>query len=220
MQESLQQSVNLLEKENKKLREAITSHLGPEAINEVPDTNLDSMPLPEPGRNSAIVQSLQTAQQNFCITDPSLADNPIVYASHGFLTLTGYTLDQVLGRNCRFLQGPHTDSNAIDILRRGIHAGEDVTTVILNYRADGQPFWNQLYISALKDGLGNVVNFLGVSCKVSDLYAEVYLKNEAEILGSSKMQKGDGAGGGAAVWPVSWGRRGTLRTRVRIRRSR
>jgi PAS domain S-box-containing protein len=184
MQESLQQSVMLLEKENQKLRQAITTHIGPAAADEVPDmTAAESVQIQGPGANSAVIKSLQIAQQNFTITDPSLADNPIVYASHGFLTLTGYSLDQVLGRNCRFLQGPHTDSNAIDILRKGIAAGEDVTTVILNYRADGTPFWNQIFISALRDGVGNVVNYLGVQCKVSDLYAEVYLKNEADIIG-------------------------------------
>lgn len=174
----------LLEVENQKLRQAITTHISAEAADEVPDVSAtETVPLQGPGANNAVVKSLQIAQQNFTITDPSLADNPIVYASHGFLSLTGYSLDQVLGRNCRFLQGPHTDSNAIDILRKGIAAGEDVTTVILNYRADGTPFWNQIFISALRDGVGNVVNYLGVQCKVSELYAEVYLKNEADIIG-------------------------------------
>ena len=123
-----------------------------------------------------LVKALQTAQQNFTITDPTLPDNPIIYASHGFLALTGYSLDQVLGRNCRFLQGPQSDSRAIEILRNGIKNGYDTTTVILNYRFDGTPFWNQLFIGPLKDSFGNVVNFLGVQCKVSELYAEAFLK--------------------------------------------
>jgi PAS domain-containing protein len=70
-----------------------------------------------------LVKALQTAQQNFVITDPSLPDNPIVYASQGFLNLTGYSMDQILGRNCRFLQGPDTDPDAVDRIRRAIEEG-------------------------------------------------------------------------------------------------
>jgi PAS domain-containing protein len=60
-----------------------------------------------------LVKALQTAQQSFCVTDPSLPDNPIVFASQGFLEITGYRMDQVLGRNCRFLQGPDTDPRKV-----------------------------------------------------------------------------------------------------------
>jgi len=72
-----------------------------------------------------LVKALQTAQQNFVITDPSLPDNPIVYASQGFLNLTGYSMEQILGRNCRFLQGPETDPEAVDKIRRAIEEGEE-----------------------------------------------------------------------------------------------
>lgn len=64
-----------------------------------------------------LVKALQTGQQNFLITDPNLPDNPIVFASQGFLDLTGYPADQILGRNCRFLQGPDTDPQAVDEIR-------------------------------------------------------------------------------------------------------
>lgn len=66
----------------------------------------------------SFIKALQTAQQNFVVTDPSLPDNPIVYATQGFLSLTGYTLPQVLGRNCRFLQGPDTDPKAVEKVRK------------------------------------------------------------------------------------------------------
>ena len=67
-----------------------------------------------------LMMALQLAQQNFAVSDPSLPDNPIVYASKGFLQLTGYTMSQVIGRNCRFLQGPGTDPKAVDIIREGV----------------------------------------------------------------------------------------------------
>ena len=126
----------------------------------------------------SLVKALQTAQQNFVISDPSLPDNPIVYASQGFLALTGYTLEQVLGRNCRFLQGPETDPRVVARIRNGIENGEDTTVCLLNYRADGSTFWNQFFIAALRDGDGNVVNFLGVQCKVSEDYAKAFMKTE------------------------------------------
>lgn len=186
--ESLQQSVQALQEENEKLRCAIREHLPRDADfllascnqggtsvlaseNDVATSTLDDP-------DYSLVKALQTAQQNFVITDPTLPDNPIVYASQGFLNLTGYSLPQVLGRNCRFLQGPDTHPRAVARIRHGIEKGEDTTTVILNYRADQTTFWNQFFIAALRDGDGNIVNYLGVQCKVSDEYAKAFIKKE------------------------------------------
>jgi PAS domain S-box-containing protein len=94
-----------------------------------------------------------------------LPDNPIVYASQGFLNLTGYSLDQILGRNCRFLQGPETDPKSVERIRKAIDQGNDMSVCLLNYRVDGTTFWNQFFIAALRDQNGNVTNFVGVQCK-------------------------------------------------------
>jgi PAS domain S-box-containing protein len=114
-----------------------------------------------------LMASLNNSQQNFAISDPSLPDNPLVYCSQGFLDLTGYTLDQVLGRNCRFLQGPLTDQSAVDIIRKGVREGVDTSVCLLNYKADGTPFWNQFFVAALRDAENNIVNYVGVQCEVS-----------------------------------------------------
>jgi len=188
--ESLQQSVQALQDENEKLREAIREHLPQEAesllstcsdgatnssiLADRPDEATKTLDDPD----YSLVKALQTAQQNFVITDPSMPDNPIVYASQGFLSLTGYNLDQVLGRNCRFLQGPGTDPRTVARIRSGIEKGEDTTTVLLNYRADQTTFWNQFFVAALRDGEGNIVNYLGVQCKVSDDYATAFITHE------------------------------------------
>jgi len=119
-----------------------------------------------------LMSALSSSQQNFAISDPSLPDNPIVYVSQGFLDLTGYTLDQVLGRNCRFLQGPGTDQNAVDVIRKGVRDGVDTSVCLLNYKADGTPFWNQFFVAALRDAENNVVNFVGVQCEVSKATVE------------------------------------------------
>jgi PAS domain S-box-containing protein len=118
------------------------------------------------------------------VTDPSLPDNPIVYATQGFLNLTGYTLDQVLGRNCRFLQGPETDPKAVEKIRRSIEEGTDMSVCLLVYRVDGTTFWNQFFIAALRDASGNITNYVGVQCKVSDQYAANVCKKQDEDEGA------------------------------------
>jgi PAS domain S-box-containing protein len=75
-----------------------------------------------------------TKSQSFVVTDPNLPDNPIVYASQGFLDLTGYARAQVVGRNCRFLQGPDTDSKAVTVIREGLKNGCDTSVCLLNYK--------------------------------------------------------------------------------------
>lgn len=188
--ESLQHSVRALEDENEKLRNAIRenlqeeaeeilsniAHEGPSIIASNPAEATRTLDDPD----YSLVKALQTAKQNFVISDPSVPDNPIVYASQGFLSLTGYSLEEVLGRNCRFLQGPLTDPRAVEKIRRGIEKGEDTTIVLLNYRKDGSTFWNQFFIAALRDGDGNIVNYLGVQCKVSEEYAKAFLKKDDE----------------------------------------
>ena len=186
---SLQKSVDAMEEENRKLQLALREHLPQDAERliaaclekegsvQAKDLNFTSRTLGDP--DHSLVKALQTAQHNFLITDPTQSDNPIVYASQGFLDLTGYELKQVLGRNCRFLQGPRTDRTMVERIRQGIIKKEDTTVVMLNYRADGSTFWNQLHVAALRGEEGKVVNFLGVQCKVSKDYAAAFLQHEA-----------------------------------------
>ncbi|GAA5822373.1 hypothetical protein JCM11251_006317 [Rhodosporidiobolus azoricus] len=97
----------------------------------------------------------------YCLTNPRLKDNPIVLASHGFAQLTGYPLDAIIARNCRFLQGPGTAPESTLKLREALNAGEGTTSLILNYRANGTPFYNLLCMLPLKDSSGLVKYFLG-----------------------------------------------------------
>jgi len=184
--ESLQQAVKILHTENSKLKTALSKHIPPELLETKSDESSllardgvePSCSLNNPDFN--LVKALQTAQQNFVVSDPSLTDNPIVFASHGFLVLTGYSLDQVLGRNCRFLQGPKTDLTTIARIGEAVKNGNDFTTCILNYRADGSSFWNQLFIAALRDGEGCIVNYLGVQCRVTESYVVSFFQKEEE----------------------------------------
>lgn len=82
----------------------------------------------------------------FCLTDPNKADNPIVFASDGFVSVTGYSRSEVVPRNCRFLQGNYTDRTATRRLKASIEAREETVELLLNYKKTGEPFWNLLYV--------------------------------------------------------------------------
>nr|AML77537.1 putative LOV domain-containing protein [Rhodochaete parvula] len=86
----------------------------------------------------------------FVITDPLLADNGLVYASPSFCEHTGYEIDDILYRNCRFLQGPLTDTNDIGAIRSAVAAQSEVIVRLLNYRRDGTVFVNQFFLTTLR----------------------------------------------------------------------
>eukprot|EP00527_Entomoneis_sp_CCMP2396_P004612 CAMPEP_0198148184 /NCGR_PEP_ID=MMETSP1443-20131203/40301_1 /TAXON_ID=186043 /ORGANISM="Entomoneis sp., Strain CCMP2396" /LENGTH=181 /DNA_ID=CAMNT_0043812807 /DNA_START=101 /DNA_END=646 /DNA_ORIENTATION=+ len=114
----------------------------------------------------SLMQSLTSGQKCFVLSDPKLPDNPIVFATPDFYKMTGYSSKEVLGRNCRFLQGPGTDPRAVDVIRKAIATGSDATVCLLNYKADGTPFWNNFFIAALRDSDNSIVNYVGVQCEV------------------------------------------------------
>ncbi|KAH8658718.1 hypothetical protein BGZ60DRAFT_472068 [Tricladium varicosporioides] len=105
----------------------------------------------------------------FCLTDPSRPDNPIVFASEEFHRTTQYGMSYVLGRNCRFLQGPKTSPHSVRRLRDAIDAGRETCEVFLNYRRDGSPFMNLLMMAPLCDSRGTIRYFIGAQVDVSGL---------------------------------------------------
>ena len=178
--ESLQKEVMDLQRQNAALKDLVKSKFSLDESRKVLETCKASEKLPEAvveacGELSAemeqhdfnLVRSVQQSQHSFLITDPCLQDNPIVFASDGFLKVTGYAREDVLGRNCRFLQGPETSKAKLDTIRRALSVAEDVTVTMVNYMADGTPFWNKLFIAALRDSSNNIVNFIGVIVRVA-----------------------------------------------------
>ncbi|WP_313614320.1 PAS domain-containing protein, partial [Agrobacterium sp.] len=93
------------------------------------------------------------------VTDPNQHDNPIIFCNAAFNKLTGYENDEIIGNNCRMLQGPESDPDVIAKMRNAIAAGEDVAVDILNYRKDGSPFWNAVFISPVRDAGGKIMYF-------------------------------------------------------------
>ncbi len=114
-------------------------------------------------RNNAI----SAAPNGIIIADAFLPDYPIVYANPAFLTLSGYSEEEVLGRNCRFLHGPGSDPGAVQVLREAIRSRRSCQVVIQNYRKDGTEFWNEVALSPVKDGQGRTTHFVGVQTDVT-----------------------------------------------------
>jgi len=96
------------------------------------------------------------------VTNPALEDNPIVYVNRAFERVTGYNASAVIGRNCRFLQGKDTSKATVRKMGEAIEKEEPITVNLLNYRADGEPFWNNLHIEPVRDENGKILCFLGV----------------------------------------------------------
>lgn len=101
-------------------------------------------------------------ERSVLITDCRLGDNSIVFANNAFVRLTGYSRDEIFGRNCRFLQGKDTNPETVHALREAIERGHATTVDILNYRKDGAPFWNRLRIRPIYSESGEIESFVGV----------------------------------------------------------
>ncbi|TFL18886.1 PAS domain-containing protein [Jannaschia formosa] len=118
--------------------------------------------------SDSVLQMLEQVRLPLCVTNPNMPDDPIVYVNPAFLELTGYEAQDVMGRNCRFLQGPGTTPESLQALRESIK-GDRVTTVeIVNYRKDGTRFDNALQIGPIIDAEGQRVLHFGSQLDVTD----------------------------------------------------
>jgi PAS domain S-box-containing protein len=113
-------------------------------------------------------RAVAASSNGIIITDPKLPDDPIVYVNPAFEKTTGYPMEEILGRNCRFLQGEDRDQPAVEELRACIEAGQECRVVLRNYRKDGTLFWNELYVSPVHDDEGSITNFVGVQNDVTE----------------------------------------------------
>lgn len=134
----------------------------------------------------------EAATDGIVIVDALSSDFPIIYASGSFLALTGYTNDEVLGRNCRFLQGPETSSEVIEQMRNALAAGWPLQHEILNYRKDGKTFWNLLRIEPLNDSAGKLKYFVATLTDITTRkIVEQQLYSEKERLQVTLHSIGD-----------------------------
>lgn len=117
---------------------------------------------------TSLLSGLSTVAGAFVMCDPKLPDLPMVFCSPGFLKLTGYSCGELLGKNCRMLQGPETDPNSITQIKEGLAAKKPFTVSILNYKKDGTPFLNCLHIAPVRDAGGGVKFFCGVQLELNE----------------------------------------------------
>ncbi|MFC6049794.1 PAS domain-containing protein, partial [Methylobacterium hispanicum] len=111
--------------------------------------------------------AVETTRMPMIVTDPRQPDNPIIFANRAFLAMTGYAPEELVGRNCRFLQGPETDRETIAEVRQAIAERREFATEILNYRKNGSTFWNALFVSPVYNAAGELVYFFGSQLDVS-----------------------------------------------------
>ena len=114
-------------------------------------------------RDRAVV----AAGLSFTISDPNLPDDPLVFVNPAFERTTGYTAQEALGRNCRFLQCEQTEPRAVEDVRRALRAQEHAAVTLLNRRKDGSLFWNELSLSPVYDGEGRLTHRVGIQADVT-----------------------------------------------------
>lgn len=113
-------------------------------------------------------RAISASPNGIVITDPNLPDCPIVYVNPAFLRMTGYSMDEVLGLNCRFLQGDDRDQPALEALREAVREKRECRAVLRNYRKDGTAFWHELHVSPVHDDEGRLTNFIGVQNDITE----------------------------------------------------
>jgi PAS domain S-box-containing protein len=110
-------------------------------------------------RGGVFHAAIQMTRMPMLMTDPRLPDNPIVFANGAFLDLTGYAREDILGRNCRFLQGARTSRGTVDQIRQAVTGRRPIAVEVLNYRKDGTAFWNALFIGPIFSPNGDLLYF-------------------------------------------------------------
>lgn len=143
----------------------------------------------EHGRGDPFAAAVRATRMPMVITNPALDDNPIVFCNEAFQQLTGYAREEIIGRNCRFLQGPETDVAQVARVREAIAQGRDIDIDLLNYRKDGSTFWNALYLSPVRDAGGVVRFFFASQLDVTDRVEAHQIVNDQKALIEREVER-------------------------------
>jgi PAS domain S-box-containing protein len=135
-----------------------------------------------------LTQILDACVNGVTLSDPDLPDNPIVYANKAFEQISGYSQEEIVGRNCRFLQGKDHDQEELQKIRDALQKREACTVTLRNYRKNGEMFLNRLAIRPLTDPDGNVIYYLGVQYDVTQ---QVWAQEEIEKLHLEMEKRAD-----------------------------
>jgi len=113
-------------------------------------------------------QALQFASNGIVITDALQKDHPIIYVNTAFEKITGYSQEEILNKNCRFLQADDRDQKSISTIQNALKKGKSCQTILRNYRKDGSMFWNELHITPIIDSFGVVTHFVGIQNDITN----------------------------------------------------
>ena len=119
------------------------------------------------GGTDPFAASVCATRMPMVVSDPRQPDNPIVFVNDSFCRLTGYPREMIVGRNCRFLQGPETDPATVARIREAVRAQQSIEIDIRNHRRDGTPFWNRLLMAPVRDQAGEVAYFFASQVDVT-----------------------------------------------------
>lgn len=131
------------------------------------DAEVDPEPASLGGGTNPFAAAVRATHMPMLITNPRETDNPIVFANDAFCRLTGYAREEIVGRNCRFLQGPETDPATVARIRAAVRAAQPIEIDIRNYRKTGEPFWNRLFIAPVHDASGTLMCFFASQIDVT-----------------------------------------------------
>ncbi|MFQ4141610.1 EAL domain-containing protein [Chlorogloeopsis sp. ULAP02] len=125
-------------------------------------------------------RALSASSNGIILTDANQPDNPVIYVNPAFEKMTGYCACEVIGRNCRFLQGNERDQAAVEELRTAIQEQRECHVILRNYRKDGTPFWNELYLAPVFDASGCLTHFIGVQNDITQRLETIKALRERE----------------------------------------
>ncbi len=128
-------------------------------------------------RYSTLLQLVENAQDGITVAEKEGQDTILIYVNPGFEKLTGYAPQEILYRDCRFLQGADSDPEAVRAVREAIETNQPVRTILKNYRKDGSCFWNELSITPFYDEVDRRQYYIGIQKDVSEV---VELKQQLE----------------------------------------
>lgn len=128
-------------------------------------------------RNEILLQLVESAQDGIVVAEKEGDDTILVYVNPAFEQLTGYSSDEILYQDCRFLQGDDTDQSAVGVIRKAIEDEAAVRTILKNYRKDGSIFWNELSVTPFFDELDQITYYIGIQ---KDVSAQVKLAMQLE----------------------------------------
>jgi PAS domain S-box-containing protein len=161
-----------------------------------------------------IFSALERSGLSMVATDPRLPDNPIVFVNEAFSRTTGYSAQEAVGRNCRFLQPPEPDEETISQIRDAVKDARAISVELLNQRKDGDLFWNHLFVTPVNDESGNLLFFLSTQVDVTRMHQADEMKSALQASQQELDQTNErlrqtltvAGTGGAWDWDIPHGR--------------